>query len=51
MKNKFLTITKLLFAIIASTLFIGCENDDFVPEFTVQEVSEQVTFTNTASGE
>lgn len=51
MKNKFLTSINIFFTIIAITLLTGCENDDFVPEFTVQEPSEQVTFGNTASAE
>lgn len=52
MKNKFLTVMKLFLTLIAlSFLTVACENDDFVPEFTLQEASEQVAFVNSFSNE
>ena len=51
MKIKQLNITKIFLAVVAIVAFTACENDDFLPEFTLQEASEQVAFTNSVSDE
>lgn len=51
MKNKFLTIANFFIVLFALSFFTSCENDDFVPEFTLQEASEQVVFLNSFSNE
>ena len=52
MKNKFLTVTKFFLTLIVISVFTtACENDDFIPEFTLQEASEQVAFVNSFSNE
>jgi hypothetical protein len=47
MKNIKSLIAKVLGVVTALTLFTACENDDLVPEFTLQAASENVAFQNT----
>jgi len=51
MKIKIFNITKIFFAVLAMLPFTACDNDDLVPEFTLQEASEQVAFLNSVSPE
>jgi len=51
MKIKIFNITKIFFAVVVMLSFTACENDDLVPEFTLQEASEQVVLLNTVSDE
>ena len=51
MKIKIFNITKIFFAVIVMLSFTACENDDLLPEFTLQEASEQVAFLNSISDE
>jgi len=49
MKNKLIKFTSLFFFAITSILVVSCDNDDLVPEFTLQPSSEEVSFLNTFS--
>ena len=51
MKIKIFNITKIFFAVLAMLSFTACDNDDLLPEFTLQEASEQVAFLNSVSAE
>tara|TARA_R110002073_G_scaffold40547_5_gene115137 strand:+ start:264994 stop:266427 length:1434 start_codon:yes stop_codon:yes gene_type:complete len=51
MKIKTNNLSKIVLALLAVVSFWACDNDDLVPEFTLQEVSEQVAFTNSPSNE
>lgn len=51
MKNKFINIATYLFFAISTLFVTSCENDDLVPEFTLQESSEEVNFLNNFSEE
>lgn len=46
MKNIKLFIAQVFGAVMALALFTACENDDHVPEFTLQTASEDVAFQN-----
>ncbi len=46
MKNIKTLIARVLGVVMALTVFSACENDDLVPEFTVQPASENVAFQN-----
>ncbi len=46
MKNIRLFIAQVLGMVTALALFTSCENDDHVPEFTLQAASEDVAFQN-----
>lgn len=47
MKNIKTIIARVLGVVMALTVFSACENDDLVPEFTLQAASENVAFQNT----
>ena len=47
MKNIKSFIAQVLGVVTALTFFTACENDDHVPEFTLQAASENVAFQNT----
>ena len=47
MKNKFINFASIFFFAITSLLVVSCDNDDLVPEFTIQPSSEEVNFQNT----
>jgi len=51
MKNKFIKFASLFFFAITALLTVSCENDDLVPEFTLQPSSEDISFLNTFSNE
>ena len=51
MKINFYNISKIFVAVFAILTFTACDNDDFLPEFTLQEASEQVTFLNSVAQE
>lgn len=46
MKNIKIIIAQIVGVVLALTVFTACENDDLVPEFTVQAASENVAFQN-----
>ena len=51
MKNINSYLIKIFFAIGSVLFFTACENDDFIPKFTLQEASEQVAFVSSFSDE
>ncbi len=51
MKINFYNISKIFVAVFAILTFTACDNDDFLPEFTLQEASEQVSFLNSVEQE
>ena len=51
MKIKVFNFSKIFIAFIAVLCFVSCENDDLIPEFTLQPASEQVAFSNSVSTE
>jgi hypothetical protein len=51
MKNKFIKFASIYFFAITALLNVSCENDDFVPEFTLQPASEEVALTSSLADE
>lgn len=51
MKNKFIKFASIFFFAITLLLVVSCDNDDLVPEFTIQPSSEEVSFLNTFTDE
>ncbi len=51
MKNKFKKFASISIFALISLLVVSCDNDDLVPEFTLQSASEDVTFEFTPADE
>jgi len=51
MKNKIIKFASIYFFAITTLLLVSCENDDFVPEFTLQQASEEISLTSSLTDE